>query len=39
MSVCGEDVHINDELFINGSFILPHRQITQSILTKGTVMM
>lgn len=31
VSVLGEDVHINGELYINGGRILPHKSITTSI--------
>ncbi|KAM9996323.1 hypothetical protein ACTFIV_009383 [Dictyostelium citrinum] len=30
-SVLGEDVHVSDELYINGGKILPHKSITSSI--------
>ena len=31
VSVCGEDVQIKDEVYINQSFILPHRSVTANI--------
>ncbi|KAM3141093.1 hypothetical protein pb186bvf_006894 [Paramecium bursaria] len=37
VSVCGEDVQIKDEVYINQSFILPHRSVTANIQTKGTI--
>ena len=39
VSVCGEDVQIKDELFINATFILPHRAVSSSIYNKGTIVM
>ena len=30
VSVLGEDVHIQDELYINGGLILPHKKINLS---------
>jgi len=39
VTVLGEDVHIADELFINGSSVLPHKSINASITEKGTIMM
>lgn len=35
ITVLGEDVHIKDELFINGACILPHKSISESIHEKG----
>ncbi len=31
VSVLGEDVLINDELYINGGLILPHKKINLSV--------
>lgn len=31
VSVLGQDVHIADELYVNGGRILPHKAITSSI--------
>lgn len=39
MTVMGEDVHIKDELFINGAAILPHKSISESIFEKGLIKM
>ena len=39
VSVLAEDVQIRDELFINGSFILPHKNIANSIPNAGTIVM
>ena len=36
--VLGEDVHVNDELFVNGAKVLPHKVITQSV-TEPTIVM
>lgn len=39
VSVLGRDVTINDELFVNGGVILPHKQISDSIVKPGTIVM
>ncbi len=39
VSVVAEDVQIKDEVFINESFILPHKSITNSIPNAGTIVM
>eukprot|EP00743_Colponemidia_sp_Colp-15_P001486 GILK01001625.1.p1 GENE.GILK01001625.1~~GILK01001625.1.p1 ORF type:complete len:387 (-),score=58.63 GILK01001625.1:53-1138(-) len=39
VSVVGEDVQINDELYINGGLILPHKTISSSIPEPGTIVM
>ena len=39
VSVVAEDVQIKDEVFINESFILPHKNITSSIPNAGTIVM
>lgn len=39
VSVLGQDVQVSDELFINGGRILPHKAITTSIHTEGTIVM
>lgn len=39
LTVMGEDVHIKDELFINGAAILPHKSISESIFEKGLIKM
>jgi len=31
VTVLGEDVHVNDELYINGGKVLPHKSISESI--------
>eukprot|EP01114_Cavostelium_apophysatum_P002341 TRINITY_DN1207_c0_g1_i1.p1 TRINITY_DN1207_c0_g1~~TRINITY_DN1207_c0_g1_i1.p1 ORF type:complete len:358 (+),score=107.48 TRINITY_DN1207_c0_g1_i1:211-1284(+) len=38
VSVLGEDVHVADELFINGGRILHHKEITSSIMEESIVM-
>eukprot|EP00347_Sterkiella_histriomuscorum_P020276 403338422 len=39
VSVVAEDVFIKDEIFINESFILPHKNISSSIPNAGTIVM
>ena len=39
VSVLAEDVQIKDEVFINASFILPHKNIANSIPNAGTIVM
>lgn len=39
VSVVAEDVQIKDEVFINESFILPHKNIGASIPNAGTIVM
>jgi len=38
VSVLGQDVHVSDELFINGGRILPHKDITTSIFEESIIM-
>lgn len=38
VSVLGQDVHISDELFINGGRILPHKDITTSVPEESIIM-
>jgi len=38
VSVLGQDVHVSDELFINGGRILPHKDITSSIPEESIIM-
>lgn len=38
-SVVGEDVHVNDEVYLNGAIVLPHKEIKESILEPGTIIM
>lgn len=38
-SVIGEDVHVKDEVFLNGTIILPHKEIKETILEPGTIIM
>jgi len=38
-TVLGEDVVINDELYINGAKVLPHKNVTESLPTEGAVIM
>jgi mannose-1-phosphate guanylyltransferase len=39
LTVVAEDVQIKDELYINGSFILPHKAITSNLPNSGTIVM
>lgn len=39
LTVTGEDVDIKDELFLNGSMILPHKPITISYPNAGAIVM
>ncbi|CDJ67687.1 mannose-1-phosphate guanylyltransferase, putative [Eimeria necatrix] len=39
LSVVGEDVRLQDEVFVNGAFILPHKTIANSIHQQGTIIM
>lgn len=38
VSVLGEDVQVNDEVYVNGGLILPHKSITASIVTPEIIM-
>jgi len=38
VSVLGQDVHIADELFINGGLILPHKDISNSVFEGAVIM-
>jgi len=38
VSVLGQDVHVSDELFINGGKILPHKEISASIPEESIIM-
>jgi len=38
VSVLGQDVHVSDELYVNGGRILPHKDITTSILEESIIM-
>jgi len=38
ISVLGQDVHVSDELFINGGRILPHKEISTSVLEESIIM-
>lgn len=38
-TVLAEDVTVKDEVYINGSSILPHKSVTTNILEKGTILM
>ncbi|KAK9810857.1 hypothetical protein WJX73_002434 [Symbiochloris irregularis] len=37
--VIGEDVHVREEVFLNGAIILPHKEIKETILEPGTIIM
>lgn len=39
ITVVGENVHIQDECFVNGAYILPHKTITESISKPGAIIM
>eukprot|EP00922_Rhytidocystis_sp_ex-Travisia-forbesii_P056831 GHVS01084065.1.p1 GENE.GHVS01084065.1~~GHVS01084065.1.p1 ORF type:complete len:371 (-),score=63.69 GHVS01084065.1:467-1579(-) len=39
LTVVGEDVQIHNDCYINAAFILPHKGISQSIHTAGTIIM
>ncbi|EFN59637.1 hypothetical protein CHLNCDRAFT_133102 [Chlorella variabilis] len=38
-AVIGEDVFIKDEVYLNGAIVLPHKDIKDSILEPGTIIM
>eukprot|EP00271_Cylindrocystis_brebissonii_P011168 TRINITY_DN2802_c0_g1_i1.p1 TRINITY_DN2802_c0_g1~~TRINITY_DN2802_c0_g1_i1.p1 ORF type:complete len:361 (-),score=63.29 TRINITY_DN2802_c0_g1_i1:1507-2589(-) len=38
MTVLGEDVHVQDEIYINGGVVLPHKEIKASILKPEIIM-
>lgn len=38
-AVIGEDVFIKDEVYLNGAIVLPHKDIKESILEPGTIIM
>jgi mannose-1-phosphate guanylyltransferase len=38
-TVLGENVHIKDEIYINGALILPHKDIKENVLKEGTILM
>ena len=38
-AVVGEDVHVNPEVFLNGVIVLPHKQIKETILDVGQIIM
>jgi len=38
MTVLGEDVHMNDEVYSNGGVVLPHKEIKANILTPQIIM-
>lgn len=38
-AVVGEDVHVNPEVFLNGVIVLPHKQIRETILDVGQIIM
>ncbi|KAJ3005538.1 UNVERIFIED_CONTAM: mannose-1-phosphate guanyltransferase [Siphonaria sp. JEL0065] len=38
ITVLGEDVHVADEVFVNGGSVLPHKSVGASILTPQIVM-
>lgn len=38
MTVLGEDVHVQDEIYSNGGVVLPHKEIKTSILKPEIVM-
>ncbi|GAB4814853.1 hypothetical protein N2152v2_001899 [Parachlorella kessleri] len=38
-AVIGEDVFVGDEIYMNGAIVLPHKDIKESILEPGTIIM
>ncbi|CAK0785405.1 cytochrome c1 [Coccomyxa viridis] len=38
-SVIGEDVHVKDEVFLNGTIVLPHKELKETVLEQGTIIM
>lgn len=38
-AVIGEDVFIGDEIYLNGAIVLPHKDIKESVLEPGTIIM
>jgi mannose-1-phosphate guanylyltransferase len=38
-AVIGEDVHVKPEIFLNGAIVLPHKEIKESIMDPGTIIM
>ena len=39
LTVTAEDVQIKDELFLNGTMVMPHKGLTASLPTSGTIIM
>jgi mannose-1-phosphate guanylyltransferase len=39
ITVLGEDVHVSDEIYVNGSKILPHKGVSENILHPGEIIM
>ena len=39
LAVIGEDVHVRDELMLNGAIVLPHKEIKESVMDPGTIIM
>ena len=38
-AVIGEDVHVRPEVFLNGAIVLPHKELKDSIMDPGTIIM
>ena len=38
-AVVGEDVHVRPEVFLNGVIVLPHKEIKETILDVGQIIM
>jgi mannose-1-phosphate guanylyltransferase len=38
-AVIGEDVFVGDEIYLNGAVVLPHKDIKESVLEPGTIIM
>jgi len=38
-AVIGEDVHVREEILLNGAIVLPHKEIKETILEPGTIIM
>lgn len=39
LTVTAEDVQIKDELYVNGAMVMPHKGLTASLPTSGTIVM
>lgn len=39
LSVIGEDVHVREEILLNGAIVLPHKEIKENVMEAGTIIM